>query len=439
MRRFLLSNSRLGGYGAAIFAGATGNPERSVGPAGATKKSDRQPEAKRKACRRDHIRNPGSLSASVEIVPVQTKRHWHDFHHLPFAIYQDDPNWVPPLLLERKFHFDPKHNPFFQHAQAAFFLATRDGAPVGRITAQIDRLHLERYQDATGHFGFIEAVDDPDVFAALLNAAEGWLRGQGMKRAVGPVSFSLWDQPGLLVEGFGTPPYVMMNHHRPYYADRITAQGYQKAEDLIAYRYGPDASTKTWDRLMARAMRGGDITLRNIHMDKRFRDEVAMLLDIINDAWSDNWGYVPMTQAEIDELAGILKLLLRPGDVAIAEYQGKPAAFTAIFPNLNEAIRDMKGRLFPFNWIKLLWRLKVARPKTARMPMMGVRKSLQASPVGAALALSVIRSVREFNFSRGVVDSELSWILARNSRVRHVIEMVGGVPYKTYRVFEKAI
>jgi hypothetical protein len=258
MRQFLLSNSRLGGYGAALFAG-----------------------------------KPGPLSASVEIVPVQTKRQWRDFHHLPFAIYRDDPNWVPPLLLERKFHFDPKHNPFFQHARAAFFLAYRDGVPVGRITAQIDQLHLERYQDATGHFGFIEAVDDPEVFAALLDAAEGWLRGQGMKRAVGPVSFSLWDQPGLLVEGFDTPPYVMMNHHLPYYADRIAAQGYQKAEDLIAYRYGPDASTKTWDKLMARAMRGGEITLRNIHMDKRFRDEVAMLLDIINDAWSDNWGYVP--------------------------------------------------------------------------------------------------------------------------------------------------
>ncbi|HKQ10788.1 MAG TPA: hypothetical protein VJS85_06325 [Rhizomicrobium sp.] len=379
------------------------------------------------------------MSASVEIVPVQTKQQWRDFHHLPFAIYQGDPHWVPPLLLERKFHFQPKHNPFFQHAHAAFFLAYRDGVPVGRITAQIDRLHLERYQDATGHFGFIEAVDEADVFAALLGAAEDWLRGQGMKRAIGPVSFSLWDQPGLLIEGFDTPPYVMMNHHRPYYQNRIAAQGYEKAEDLIAYRYGPDASTKTWDKLMARALRGGEITLRNIHMDKRFKDEVAMLLDIINDAWSDNWGYVRMTQAEIDELAGVLKLLLRPGDVAIAEYQGKACAFTAIFPNLNEAIADMNGRLFPFNWIKLLWRMKVMRPKTARMPMMGVRKSLQSSPVGAALALSVMRSVREFNFSRGVVDSELSWILARNSRVRHVIEMVGGVPYKTYRVYEKAI
>jgi len=194
------------------------------------------------------------------------------------------------------------------------------------------------------------------------------------------------------------------------------------------------------EKLLARAMRNGEVTLRNIRMDKaHFNDEVAMLLDIINDAWSDNWGYVPMTKAEIDDLSGILKILLRPGDVAIAEYQGKPAAFAAIFPNLNEAIRDMNGRLFPFNWIKLLWRMKVIRPKTARMPMMGVRKSLQASPVGAALALSVIRSVRDFNFSRGVVDSELSWILARNGRVRHVIEMVGGVPYKTYRVYEKPL
>ena len=379
------------------------------------------------------------MSEPIEIVPVQTKAQWRDFHHLPFKIYKGDPQWVAPLLLERQFHFQPKHNPYFQHARAAFFLAYRGGEPVGRVTAQIDQLHLERYNDATGHFGFIEAVDDAEVFGALLKAAEDWLRQNGMKRAIGPVSFSLWDQPGLLVEGFDTPPYVMMNHHRPYYAGHITSAGYQKAEDLIAYRYGPQASLKSWDRLMARAMRGGEVTLRNIHMDKRFKDEVAMLLDIINDAWSDNWGYVRMTQAEIDELAGVLKLLLRPGDVAIAEYQGKPAAFTAIFPNLNEAIRDMNGRLFPFNWIKLLWRMKVKRPKTARMPMMGVRKSLQATPIGAALALSVIRSVREFNFSNGVEDSELSWILERNDRVRHVIEMVGGVPYKTYRIYEKPI
>lgn len=380
------------------------------------------------------------MSAPITVVPVETAQQWHDFHHLPYALYARDPNWVPPLLLERKFHFDPKHNPWFQHGTAAFFVAYRDGKPVGRITAQTDRLHLERYNDATGHFGFIEAVDEQAVFDALLNTAEDWLRQQGMTRALGPVSFSMWDQPGLLVDGFDTPPYVMMNHHLPYYEGHILAHGYAKAEDLIAYRYGPDAPTGTLEKLLARAMRSGDVTLRNIRMDKaHFDSEIAMMLDIINDAWSDNWGYVPMTKAEIDDIAGMLKVLLRPGDVAIAEYKGQPAAFAAIFPNLNEAIRDMGGKLFPFNIFKLLWRMKVARTKTARMPMMGVRKNLQASPIGAALALSVIKSVREFNFSRGVVDSELSWILARNTRVRHVIEMVGGQPYKTYRVFEKAL
>jgi hypothetical protein len=381
-----------------------------------------------------------ALRASIEIVPVRSKADWHAFHHLPFSLYADDPNWVPPLLLERRFHFDAKHNPYFQHAIAEFFLARRGGAVVGRITAQVDRLHQERYGDGTGHFGFIEASDDQAVFDALLKAAEDWLRAQGMRRAIGPVSFSLWDQPGLLVDGFDTPPYVMMNHHRPYYAARITAAGYAKAEDLIAYSYSPDAPMERLEKLLARAMRSGDVTLRNIRMDKaHFKGEVAMLLDIINDAWSDNWGYVPMTQAEIDDLAGVLKLLLKPGDVAIAEYKGEPAAFAAIFPNLNEAIRDMKGRLFPFNWMKLLWRMKIKRPKTARMPMMGVRKALQSSPVGAALALSVIKSAREFNFSLGVRGSELSWILERNARMRHMIEMVGGRPYKTYRLYEKPL
>jgi len=375
----------------------------------------------------------------LSIVPTTSKKQWHDFHHLPFAIYRDDSQWVPPLLIERKLHFTAKHNPYFQHAKAAFFLAYRGETPVGRITAQIDELHVARY-GAEGHFGFIEAFDDAEVFAVLLNTAEAWLRDNDMKTAIGPVSFSLWDQPGLLVEGFDTPPYVMMAHALPYYAGHISARGYQPAEDLIAYRYGPDAPTEMLHKLLQRSLRRGEVTLRNIHMDKaHFKQEVAMLLDIINDAWSDNWGFVHMTRAEIDDLAGILKLLLRPGDVAIAEYQGEPAAFAAIFPNLNEAIADMNGRLLPFNWAKLLWRMKVSRPKTARMPMMGVRKKHQATPMGAALSLSVSQSVRDFNFAHGVVDSELSWILSRNTRVDHVIRMVGGQSYKRYRIYQKPL
>jgi hypothetical protein len=377
----------------------------------------------------------------VDITPVRTDAQWRDFHHLPFRVYRDDPQWVPPLLLERKLHFTPKHNPFFQHAEAEFFLATRDGKPVGRITAQIDQLHLARYGDATGHFGFIEAIDDAAVFAGLIAKAEQWLGAKGMTRVLGPVSFSMWDQPGLLVEGFETPPSVLMGHALPYFAGHIERAGYRPAEDLIAYRYGPEmAVPDAMRRVLDRALKRGELTVRNIRKDKKHvDDEIALLLDIINDAWSDNWGYVEMTKAEVDDLAGLLKFLLRPGDVAIAEYRGQPAAFAAIFPNLNEAIADLNGRLFPLGWAKLLWRMKVRRTKTARMPLMGVRKALQTSPVGAALALAVIESVRNFNFAHGVVDSELSWVLARNQRVQHVISLVGAKPYKRYRVYEKNI
>jgi hypothetical protein len=263
-----------------------------------------------------------------------------------------------------------------------------------------------------------------------------------MKRVLGPVSFSLWDQPGLLVDGFDTPPFVLMGHARPYFAGHIESAGYAGIEDLLAYRYVPEMKVpEVMRRILERALKRGDLKVRTIRMDKKHVDEeIALLLDIVNDAWSDNWGFVAMTKAEIDDLAGILKLLLRPGDVAIAEYRGKPAAFAAVFPNLNEAIRDLGGKLLPLGWAKLVWRMMVKRPASARMPMMGVRRALQTSPIGAALSLAVIEATRDFNFARGVTnDCELSWILERNERVRHVIELVGGVPYKRYRIYEKAI
>src|SRR4051812_30402102 len=179
----------------------------------------------------------GREGSGVDIVPVHTREQWRDFHHVPYRVYRDDPNWIPPLLLERKFHFDPKHNPFFQHARAAFWLAYQRGQPVGRISAQVDQLHLDRYADASGHFGFLEAIDDAAVFNRLLRTAEDWLRGVGLRRAIGPVSFSMWDQPGLLVEGFDIPPRVMMGHARPYFANHIEAAGYRQIQDLLAYDF----------------------------------------------------------------------------------------------------------------------------------------------------------------------------------------------------------
>ena len=377
----------------------------------------------------------------VAVVPVESRADWRAFHRLPYAIYKDDPNWIAPLLLERKFHFEPAHNPFFQHAKAAFWLALRDGKPVGRITAQIDDLHLERHKDATGHFGFIEATDDPKVFAALLDTAEAWLKSQGMRRVLGPVSFSMWDEPGLLVEGFDTPPVLLMGHHLPYYQTHIAAHGYGKIQDLLAYDYEvmrplPPAMAE----IIARTEKKHPITYRNLRMDKaHFKDEVALLLDIVNDAWADNWGYVPLTKAELDDMASMFKILLKPDHVAIAEYAGEPAAFALGLPNLNAMIRDLKGRLFPFGIVKLLWRLKMKAITSARLPLMGVRKKWQNSHIGAALAMAAINQMRSTAMRYGVPRAELSWILESNERLRHMLTLVGGRVYKRYRIFEKAL
>ncbi len=382
-----------------------------------------------------------NTSEGLSVVPVTTAAHWHDFHRLPYSIYRDDPQWIAPLLLERKFHFQPSHNPYFQHAKAAFWLAYRGKETVGRITAQVDALHLAQHQDATGHFGFIEGTDDPAVFAALLDTAESWLKEQGMKRSVGPVSFSLWDEPGLLVEGFDTPPCVLMGHHRPYYQNRIAARGYSKIQDLLAYDHVIDAKTHpTIERITARAKAKHGFTLREIRMDsKNFKSEVRLILDIVNDAWSDNWGFVPMTDAEIDDMAGIFKVLLRPDAVVFVEYEGETIAFALTLPNIYEAIRDFRGKLFPFNILRLLWRLKVSKPKSVRMPLMGVRKKWQNTPVGAAAAFSMIQEARRVAYKHGARWGEMSWILETNERLHHMLTLVGGTIYKRYRIYEKAL
>jgi GNAT superfamily N-acetyltransferase len=375
----------------------------------------------------------------VEIRRVETKAEWRDFHRLPYAVYAGDPHWVPPLLLERRLHVSEKHNPYFAHAEAAYWVAYAGGRPVGRISAQIDQLHLAHHRDATGHFGFLEAMDDPAVFAALLRTAETWLRDRGMTQAVGPVSLSLWHEAGLLIEGFDTPPSVMMGHARPYFAGHLEAAGYVPAEDLIAYTNDAAAPIPPLAaRIIERARKRGEVKIRPLDR-ARFSEEVALILDIVNDAWAENWGFVPMTAAEAKDFARILRLLLRPRDVAIAEHDGRPAGFAIVFPNLNEAIHDLGGRLAPFGWARLLWRLKLAGLKSVRVPLLGVRREFQNSPLGAALALSVIKAAADYNYGRGVVRSEQSWILARNQRMRHIAELYGARPYKRYRLYKRPL
>ncbi len=376
----------------------------------------------------------GSLQGTLSVVPVKNRRLLNDFVRIPWLIYSDDPAWVPPLILERKSRL-AKSNPYFEHASAQFWVAYRDKKPVGRISAQIDQLHLTRYQDNTGFFGMIESEDNTETFDTLCKTAETWLRNQGMKKIRGPFNLSINEECGLLIDGFSTPPMVMMGHARKYYGPHLTKQHYHKAKDTFAYRINALFETPQVMRAIA-ARTTERVNVRPLRR-KNFDHDISILQDIFNDAWSDNWGYIPFTAMEFSHLAQTLKYLVPQDLVQIAEVDGIPAAMIAVFPNVNEAIRDLNGNLLPFGWMKLLWRLKATYPTTARIPLMGVRKRYQRSLLGTALAFMVIDAVREPGLKRGIQEVELSWILEDNYGMHNILKSLGGIPYKKYRIYEK--
>jgi GNAT superfamily N-acetyltransferase len=334
------------------------------------------------------------------------------FIRVPWSVYGDDPTWVPHLLAERREHFSPR-NPYFAHARCCFWLAYRGTRPVGRISAQIDELHEERYRDATGFFGFLEAENEAGTFHELLSTAEVWLRDQRMLRIRGPFNFSINQECGLL-----------------------TAEGYQGVKDLLAYRLSTHFTPPEFMKAVLNKA-AGRARVRPLRRS-RLNEDLQIIADIFEDAWSTNWGFIPFTEDEVRHLGYNLRLLVDDGAVQIAEVDGLPAAMIVALPNLNEVIRDLQGRLLPFGWLKILWRLKVKSPKTARVVLMGVRKRFQRSPLGAALVFLLIDAVRDYGIRRGVQEVELSWILEDNMPMRNILTMIGGVPYKRYRIYEKA-
>ena len=373
---------------------------------------------------------------SIESVSLDNKSEVRRFIRVPWSIYANDPLWVPPLLLERQQHLSPR-NPYFQHARLKAWVAVRDGQAVGRISTQIDELHQARYGDTTGFFGLLEAIDDEAVFAALFDVAGNWLREQGIRRIRGPFSLSINDESGLLVEGFETPPYIMMSHAPRYYAPRLEELGFTKVKDLLAYVIHPTYETpKVVTTLMVRANRR--IRVRPLNR-ARFDEELQILQDIFEDAWSENWGFIPFTAEEFAEVGRNLKLLVDEELVQIAEVDGAPAAMMVTFPNVNEAIRDLNGSLFPLGWLKLLWRLKVTGVKTGRTALMGVRKRYQNSMLGSALAFSVIEATRPPVIRRGIREVEMSWILEDNKGMRRILETVGARVSKRYRIYERSV
>lgn len=377
------------------------------------------------------------LNNDLRIEPVASPTQMKQFINLPWKLYQFDLNWVPPLLFELKERLSPKKNPFFEHARWQAWIAWRGDQPVGRISAQIDDLFRQYHSESVGYFGMPEAEDDPEILAALLGKAEDWLRQQGIDIVRGPFNLSINEECGLLIEGFDTPPCIMMGHARPYYGQHIESAGYSKVQDLLAYTIPPDfAAPRIMQKLAERTAKG--VTIRPLRR-KALSEEFEILRDLFNDAWSQNWGFVPFTQAEFKEIGKLLALLVDDDFIQIAELDQRPVAMITAFPNINEVIRDLNGRLLPFGWLKLLWRLKVGYPKSARVALMGVRQEYQHTRLGPALAFLVIDAVRQGLIRKGIREVEMSWILEHNEGMRNIIETIGGRAYKRYRIYEKRI
>lgn len=366
---------------------------------------------------------------------VVNKYDLEAFISFPSSLYKNDPSWIPPLLIERAEHLSKK-NPGSEHIKWQAWVAKKEGVVVGRITAQIDRLHNELYGEYTGHFGMIDAIDDNEVFSALFAAAEEWLRSCGVRKITGPFSLNINQESGLLIDGFDTPPSIMMPHGKPYYSKHIGLQGYEKGTDLLAYwmRCSELYFSPSLTRLMNQVR--NKVTIRCINR-KRFSEEMQTMRGIFNSGWQHNWGFVPFTEHEFATMGEQLKFLVPDDMIYIAEIDSIPCAFIVGLPNINEAIADLNGRLFPFGWAKLLWRLKISGVRTARVPLMGVCQEYQFSRIGPVIALLLIEALRDPFAKRNIDALEMSWILESNTGMRTILERIGATPYKTYRLYEK--
>ncbi len=377
---------------------------------------------------------------SLVLRPVETAGDRKRFVDLLWDLYAGDPAWVPPLRDEALGLIGGERtNPWFGHGRAAFWLAERDGRAVGRISAQVDSLVQER-RPGLGQWGLFECVDDPEVAAALIARAEAWLREQGMTRAQGPMSLGIWDEPGLLVSGHDVPPTVMMGHHRAYLERHVLAAGYAGVKDLHAWELD---IVKPFPPVVQRIVAAGEKNprIRIRRVDKsRFAEEAALILSILNEAWSDNWGFVPLTDAEVAYVGKKLKPIVFEHLVHVAEYDGEPVAFMIALPDVNELIRDLDGRLLPFGWAKLLWRLRKARVNRIRVPLMGVRQKLQGSRTASLLAFMMIEYSRRESIARhGATRGEIGWILEDNGPMRSIAEVIESRISKTYRVYEREL
>ena len=373
------------------------------------------------------------MQNKVSIQPWEIKSNLTEFIKFPWQVYKDDPNWVPPLLVERKEFFDKKKNPFFKHADVIFYLAKRNGKTVGRIAGIVNYKHIETHQEKTGFFGCFECVQDYAVAKLLLDTVREWLKSKGMEIMRGPANFSSNEEWGFLTEGFDSPPVIMMTYNPPYYLEFMESYGMVKAKDLYAYyidknRLPPERVNKMAELIKKRE----NVTIRTINM-KDFVGEVARIKQIYNAAWSKNWGFVPMTDEEFNHMAKSLKQVIDPHLVFIAEVNGRPAGFSLALPDVNQALIKLNGRLFPVGILKLLWHTKIKNKiDGVRIITMGVVHEFQKRGIDTVFYVATF----DVGIKRGYTWAEMSWVLEDNVMMNRVLDLLGATLYKKYRLYE---
>lgn len=370
---------------------------------------------------------------SLQLEPVQSRPALREFILFPWRIYRGDPNWVPPLLVEQRLLFNKAKHPFYEHGEVQPFLARRDGQVVGRIAAIVNRAHNEFHKDTVGFFGFFESIDDVQVARALLQAAGDFVKARDMTLLRGPMNFSMNEECGLLCEGFERPPAVMMTYNPRYYIRLFEDAACRKVKDLLAYRMTRPEVSDRLRRIAPVLEKRTRLKIRKLNM-KDFWAEVARVREVYNKAWKDNWGFVPMTDAEFRKLARDMKLIMDPDLVWLAENSdGQPVGFSLALPDINQALAKVNGRLFPFGILKLLYH---------RRHLDGVRVlTMGVIPEYRRRGVDVVFYWRTYDAAvkKGYIWGELSWVLEDNELMKEAAMMIGARPYKTYRIYDRPL
>jgi GNAT superfamily N-acetyltransferase len=379
------------------------------------------------------------MASAVTVKPVRTRRDRKRFVKVPFRLHRDRPQWVAPLVFERMVFLDPAKNPYFEHAEVELFVAERDGQPVGRISAQVDRRWDEFQGGNDAIFGFFESVEDAEVSTALLEAASGWARERGRERLLGPMDFTTNDEIGILVEGFERRPMILEPWHPPYYGPTIEAAGFAKAMDVLMWelQFGQLKEGERFDPAIhaaaEKALREEGIVIRNLRK-REMTDEVRRFTDVYNEAWGANWGFVPVTDAEVEFQAKNLKQVIDEEWAFMAEKDGEVVGAALTLPDINQVMAKLNGRLLPFGWARFL--LGKRKIDQCRVLALGVKNAYRHSGVAAGLYLKHLEAAAR---PGGIGGGEMGWILETNEPMNRAMEGMGGTVVKRYRIYERGL